>query len=146
MSDTGEGMDAATLARAVEPFFTTKDRGRGTGLGLSMVHGFARQSGGALVLHSLPGKGTTAELWLPCAPVAAPESPHRLVCARGGLLHAVCCWYDAPVRAAITDLLEDLGHIVGGRRIGTAGAGVAAPGYRHRGGDHRPGDARRCQA
>src|SRR5215467_11073591 len=64
----GEGMDAATLARAGEPFFTTKGVGKGTGLGLPMVHGFAQQSGGRLVLKSRKGKGTTAELWLPVAP------------------------------------------------------------------------------
>ena len=65
VSDTGEGMDEATLARAAEPFFTTKGVGKGTGLGLSMVHGMAEQSGGRLVLKSKEGEGTTAELWLP---------------------------------------------------------------------------------
>ena len=64
VSDTGVGMDAATLARVREPFFTTKPVGEGTGLGLSMADGFARDAGGALVLHSTPGRGTTAELWL----------------------------------------------------------------------------------
>src|ERR1019366_6453870 len=56
ITDTGEGMDEATLARASEPFFTTKGIGKGTGLGLSMVHGLAVQSGGKLVLHSVPGQ------------------------------------------------------------------------------------------
>ncbi len=65
--DTGSGMDAATLARAGEAFFTTKDRGRGTGLGLSMARGFARRAGGALDLASTLGKGTTVTLWLPVA-------------------------------------------------------------------------------
>jgi PAS domain S-box-containing protein len=63
--DTGTGMTEATLARAADPFFTTKGPGKGTGLGLSMVHGFAEQSGGALLLRSRLGAGTSAELWLP---------------------------------------------------------------------------------
>jgi PAS domain S-box-containing protein len=65
VADTGIGMDAATLARATEPFFTTKPQDRGTGLGLAMADSFAVQSGGALRIESTAGRGTTAELWLP---------------------------------------------------------------------------------
>jgi CheY-like chemotaxis protein/anti-sigma regulatory factor (Ser/Thr protein kinase) len=65
LTDTGAGMDAATLARAAEPFFTTKEPGAGTGLGLPMAKGFAEQSGGALRVESSPGRGTTVSLWLP---------------------------------------------------------------------------------
>jgi signal transduction histidine kinase/CheY-like chemotaxis protein len=65
VTDTGNGMDEATLAKATEPFFTTKDVGKGTGLGLSMVHGFAAQSGGTLMLHSTIEQGTSVEIWLP---------------------------------------------------------------------------------
>ena len=65
--DAGVGMDAETLARAVEPFFSTKEIGRGTGLGLSMVHGLAAQLGGAFALTSAPGEGTRADLYLPVA-------------------------------------------------------------------------------
>jgi len=64
VADDGTGMDAATLARASEPFFTTKPLGQGTGLGLAMVRGFAEQSGGALSITSTPGVGTTVTLWL----------------------------------------------------------------------------------
>ncbi|MBY0339459.1 MAG: PAS domain-containing protein [Acetobacteraceae bacterium] len=67
VADTGAGMDPDTLARAAEPFFTTKEVGQGTGLGLSMVHGLAAQSGGALLLASELGKGTVASLLLPVA-------------------------------------------------------------------------------
>ena len=67
VADTGAGMDAGTLARAAEPFFTTKGPGAGTGLGLPMAKGFAEQSGGALRVESIPGNGTTISLWLPVA-------------------------------------------------------------------------------
>jgi signal transduction histidine kinase len=78
--DTGVGMDQMTLAKATEPFFTTKGPGKGTGLGLSMVQGLAAQSGGLLRIHSEPNAGTVVELWLPkattaaAAHVRAPES------------------------------------------------------------------------
>ncbi|MDG2536379.1 ATP-binding protein [Dyella jiangningensis] len=65
VSDTGSGMDTQTLRQAIDPFFTTKGKEHGTGLGLSMVHGFAVQSGGHFSLISEPGRGTTALLWLP---------------------------------------------------------------------------------
>jgi signal transduction histidine kinase/CheY-like chemotaxis protein len=65
VQDTGSGMDEATLARAFEPFFTTKAVGRGTGLGLSQVYGFARQSGGGVHIESRPGQGTSVSLFLP---------------------------------------------------------------------------------
>src|SRR5205085_7839888 len=71
VEDSGVGMDRQTLTRAVEPFFSTKGIGKGTGLGLSMVHGLAAQLGGRLHLNSIPGEGTTAEIWLPVASEAA---------------------------------------------------------------------------
>jgi CheY-like chemotaxis protein/nitrogen-specific signal transduction histidine kinase len=79
VTDTGVGMDAATLARATEPFFTSKPKERGTGLGLSMADGFAAQSGGALRIESAPGAGTTVTLWLPRVggvDTAEREAPH----------------------------------------------------------------------
>ncbi|HEV2539242.1 MAG TPA: PAS domain S-box protein [Frateuria sp.] len=71
IADEGHGMDEETIQRATEPFFTTKGVGKGTGLGLSMAYGLAEQSGGRLLLHSQPGKGTTVEIWLPVASAAA---------------------------------------------------------------------------
>ncbi|HUN44520.1 MAG TPA: CHASE3 domain-containing protein [Acetobacteraceae bacterium] len=65
VADTGIGMSPDVLARAVEPFFTTKPPGKGSGLGLSTIYGFARQSGGHLDIESAPGKGTTVRLYLP---------------------------------------------------------------------------------
>jgi PAS domain S-box-containing protein len=67
VTDTGGGMDELTLSRATEPFFTTKEPGEGTGLGLSMVHGLLEQSQGRFILKSRKGLGTVAELWLPVA-------------------------------------------------------------------------------
>ena len=75
ISDTGVGMDADTAARAFEPFFTTRDVGQGSGLGLSQVYGFAQQSGGQASIDSMPGRGTTVTLRLPRAAAEAEPVP-----------------------------------------------------------------------
>ncbi|HQT76531.1 MAG TPA: PAS domain S-box protein, partial [Rhodopila sp.] len=67
VADTGTGMDQSVLARVTEPFFTTKEPGKGTGLGLAMAKGFVEQSGGSLSIDSAPGRGTRVILWLPSA-------------------------------------------------------------------------------
>jgi PAS domain S-box-containing protein len=111
--DDGLGMDAATLARASEPFFTTKGVGKGTGLGLSMIHGYARQLGGALVLESEVGVGTKAHLWLP-----AGKSEPRVETARAapetvpGVMPQTILAVDDDVLVLMNTaaLLEDLGH------------------------------------
>jgi PAS domain S-box-containing protein len=115
VSDTGIGMDEATLARAVEPFFSTKGVGRGTGLGLSMVHGLAAQLGGTLTLDSREGEGTVAALWLPVsdsvpASAATRREPEAVPRATAGTVLLVD---DEPlVRASTADMLAEMGYEV----------------------------------
>jgi CheY-like chemotaxis protein len=116
--DEGEGMDEATLARATQPFFTTKGIGKGTGLGLSMVDGLAAQSGGKLVVHSRLGVGTTVELWLPIAESSLQaESGHAVAASasvqpRTNALVVLAVDDDNLVLMNMTAMLEDLGHTV----------------------------------
>jgi PAS domain S-box-containing protein len=115
VTDSGEGMDAETLARATEPFFTTKGIGKGTGLGLPMVHGVARQSGGQLILKSEKGRGTTAEIWLPRAPdsgSARPTSAAPVALANVQPLAVMVVDDDTLVLHSTAAMLEDLGHHV----------------------------------
>ena len=114
VADTGSGMDAATLARAVEPFFSTKGVGKGTGLGLSMVHGLASQLGGALDIQSVPGQGTRVALFLPVSGSASPVAAAGPVCAgpakRSGRVLLVDD--EELVRHSTADMLGDLGYAV----------------------------------
>ena len=116
IADTGTGISSDDLEKVMEPFFTTKELGKGSGLGLSMVYGFAKQSNGAFRLKSKVGEGTTAELWLPRAPEQAsadkdpakeepavkPSRPLRLLLVDD----------HEEVRSTTAALLKDLGHNV----------------------------------
>jgi PAS domain S-box-containing protein len=113
--DEGEGMDEETLARATEPFYTTKGVGKGTGLGLPMVHGLAEQSGGRLALYSQLGEGTRIELWLPQAdeirtPVTAETL--RSDARAASRLTVLAVDDDDLVLTNTAAMLEDLGHRV----------------------------------
>jgi signal transduction histidine kinase len=112
--DTGEGMDSETLAKAVEPFFSTKGVGKGTGLGLSMVFGLAQQSGGALRLKSAPSSGTTARLWLPIAMEASVPSGRAPLVLTQASARAKILFVDDDllIAGSTVALLEDLGHEV----------------------------------
>ena len=97
--DQGVGMDDATIARAFEPFFTTKGVGRGSGLGMAIVDGFVKQSGGHITLDSRPGAGTTVTLLLPCMPAGAAVAPEP---AEAAAVNAA-----APTRSGVALVVED---------------------------------------
>jgi PAS domain S-box-containing protein len=117
VADTGEGMSAATLAKAMEPFFTTKGVGKGTGLGLSMVHGLTAQAGGAMHISSQLGRGTGVSLWLPRA---AAEDLAKVPDERrtpspeiaGRRLRILLVDDDSLVSMNTAYMLMDLGHSV----------------------------------
>ncbi|WP_229658478.1 hybrid sensor histidine kinase/response regulator [Tsuneonella deserti] len=118
--DHGEGMDADTIARATEPFFTTKGVGKGTGLGLSMVQGMAEQCGGRLVIESTPGEGTTASIWLLTAQSPALAQPEEDTPETEGAspLRVLAVDDDAIVLLNTVTMLEDMGHEVTERYSG----------------------------
>ncbi len=116
VTDTGTGMTPEVQARAFDPFYTTKPMGEGTGLGLSMIYGFARQSGGQVRIYSELGQGTTMCIYLPRhygdASVERPPAPAVTTTpAEGG--HSVMVVDDEPtIRMLVVEILEELGHTV----------------------------------
>jgi PAS domain S-box-containing protein len=126
VSDTGHGMDEVTAARATEPFFTTKGIGKGTGLGLSMVDGLTGQSGGKLLVQSVPGRGTTIELWFPITTLAGATGERNPIDANEAAqtqrqLCILAVDDDNLVLANVAAMLEDLGH-----RVIAVGSGARA--------------------
>jgi CheY-like chemotaxis protein len=113
VTDTGSGMPPEVLNRAFDPFFTTKDVGRGTGLGLSQVHGFAKQSHGHVKIYSELGVGTTVKLYLPRdtsnkdEPLPPPPTVDEMPTTQRKVLVVED---DADVREFVVSVLEDLGY------------------------------------
>ena len=116
VSDTGTGISPNDLEKVMEPFYTTKEFGKGSGLGLSMVYGFAKQSNGGFTLQSKVDEGTTAELWLPRAPedavVISPPASERKARRTTRKMNVLLVDDHAQVRSTTAALLEDLGHTV----------------------------------
>jgi signal transduction histidine kinase/CheY-like chemotaxis protein len=115
VTDTGIGMSKETLQRAFEPFFTTKEAGRGSGLGLSIVHGFAAQSGGLIEIASTPGEGTKVDLWLPRAEskksqFLAPDPGPSI--SEPNHARILVCDDDPGVLSFVATVLRDNGHVV----------------------------------
>ena len=125
VSDTGHGMDEATVSRAIEPFFSTKGVGQGTGLGLSMAHGLAIQLGGALTIASQLGKGTQVSIWL-------PECDERPTLSDGTIAQQGSSWAgtallvddEACIRVSTSEMLNALGFAV--REASSAESALAA--------------------
>lgn len=117
VSDTGIGMSQATIEKAFDPFFTTKPIGQGTGLGLSMIYGFAQQSGGHARIYSQVGLGTTIKLYLPgshdeVAPAARTSADPHFVPPRGDGETVLVVEDDDSVRMLVVDVLQELGYRV----------------------------------
>jgi PAS domain S-box-containing protein len=125
VTDTGVGMSPDVVERAIEPFFSTKGIGRGTGLGLSMVHGLMAQLGGALAIHSTPGVGTTIDLWIPeaAAPADQPGGDRREAAPAVASGTVLLVDDEQLVRDTVAGMLAELGYAV--VEAGSAAAALA---------------------
>jgi len=113
VSDTGHGMDAATMARIFEPFFTTKEEGKGTGLGLATVYGIVRQSGGTVNVYSEPGQGTTFKVYLPRVEAEVePEARVEYAPPPRGTETILLVEDADSLRLLVRELLEEAGYTV----------------------------------
>jgi len=134
VSDTGTGMDQATLARIFEPFFTTKEPGKGTGMGLATVYGIVRQSGGRITASSTPGQGTVILIDLPVVEATdpAPEAPGPATIGAHRPAGTVLLVEDeAAVRAVVSRALTGCGFSVAQAGSGSEAIEIAtAPGFR----------------
>jgi CheY-like chemotaxis protein len=131
VGDTGTGMPREVLARALEPFYTTKPVGKGSGLGLSMVYGFVKQSGGHMTIYSEPGVGTTVRLYLPLtAPVighsASNEAPLPVIVTGDPVVLVI--EDDDAVRTLQIRMLTQLGYQALEAADGTAGLDILRKG------------------
>ena len=127
VSDNGTGMTPSIRSKAFDPFFTTKPIGQGTGLGLSMIYGFAQQSGGHVSLDSVPGQGTCVRLYLPRLLEPTPETSSvkkaEPIAASSSGETAIVVEDDAAVRMLVLDLLRELGY----KTFEAANAKIALP-------------------
>ncbi|WP_246742411.1 response regulator [Microvirga splendida] len=114
VADTGMGIPPEVLARVLEPFFTTKEVGKGTGLGLPMVYGLAQQSGGTVTIHSTVGAGTTVELYLSRAAKAQDDGHHeeQSIAPDAPKVRILLVDDDAEVRTVTAAYLNEMGHRV----------------------------------
>lgn len=130
VTDTGSGMDQHTIDRAFEPFFTTKPLGHGTGLGLSMIYGFARQSGGQVRIYSELGMGTTICIYLPRYVGDAEDDFEEMVAALPdhGSGTVLIVDDEATIRHLVDEVLDEVGYTVIGAADGAAGLKVLQSG------------------
>jgi CheY-like chemotaxis protein len=110
VTDTGIGMSAELMAKAVEPFFSTKSDGKGSGLGLSMVYGFVKQSGGHVRIYSEVGQGTSVKIYLPRSLEHAVDLGNRNLPIAGGTETILVAEDDDGVRATVVEMLQELGY------------------------------------